>query len=86
MLNSVYQAELCALRSVVKLFVMSDYRRMVVYSDSLSSILALQHAFPENMIIRDIFELMKNAPDKYVTLGWIKAHVGTVTISDGKRR
>lgn len=75
-LNSIFQAELTAIKYAVDWFDNSSFNRMILYSDSYSSIQVLQHTFPDNKIIMDTFKIMSQSNNKKLSLGWIKAHAG----------
>lgn len=75
-LNSVYQAELTAIKSVIRWFATYQESSIIIYTDSKSSYLVLQRTFPSNMIIKEIFQLLINNTNKKITIGWIKAHAG----------
>lgn len=74
--NSIYQAELVAIKHAVKWFINSEYIKATIFTDSKASYLVLQRTFPINIIIKEVFESMVQNPDKALTIGWIKAHAG----------
>lgn len=76
--NSVYQAELLAIQYAVKWFVNTEFMETWIYTDSESSVGALQHLFPSNIIILNIYQTLIDNPNKKVNLSWIKAHVGEI--------
>lgn len=75
-LNSVYQAELIAILHAIKWVMDSCYNSAHIFTDSMSSTYALQFIFPRNDIIKDIFTVLLQNPNKKVYISWVKAHVG----------
>lgn len=76
--NSVYQAELLAIQYAVKWFMNTEHTETWIYTDSNSSVGALQHLFPSNKIILNIYQTLIDNPNKKVYISWIKAHVGEI--------
>lgn len=56
--NSIYQAELIAIRCAVEWFTNTSYGTAYLYSDSQSSIYALDKTFPQNEIVLEIYKMM----------------------------
>lgn len=81
-LNSIYQAELNAIKHVLYWFSNSDSQVIVIFTDSKSSFLSLQRLFPSNDLIKEIYTIIATYTRKQVILGWIKAHAG----NDGNER
>lgn len=75
-LNSIYQAELVAIKQAIAWLINSNYNKAIIYTDNKASTLALQWNFPGNDIIRDIYKIMNSNLNKTVTIGWTRAHVG----------
>lgn len=73
--NSIYQAELMAIFKAIEWFMNSGFYNVIIYTDSFSSVMALQSIFPRNTIVKNIFDLLIKNKDKSVYLGWIKALV-----------
>lgn len=67
-----------AILYALKSFMSSTYLDFVIYTDSLSSVEALDNTFPSNKIIYDIFNLLYHNVDRHVKIGSIKADVGFV--------
>lgn len=76
--NSIFQAELSAIRGAIDWFINSPYSSLSLKTDSLSSVRALERAFPDNEITLQIFNRLLSSPNKEVTVGWIRAHVGHI--------
>lgn len=76
--NSIYQAELYAIYSAIKWSVHSKFNYIVIYTDSLSSVYALQKSFPANSLLLDIITLIYNNSHITFNIGWIKAHIGLI--------
>lgn len=74
--NSIYQAELAAINLATRWFINSELHVATNYTDSHSSVQALQNFLPGNSIIEDIYNGLINNSDKILSIGWIKAHVG----------
>lgn len=77
-MNSIYQAELIAIKYAINWFLDTDYKKVYIYTDNKSSTLALQRNFPANLIIKEIYTNLIQHPDKIVIIGWTRAHVGTL--------
>lgn len=75
-LNSVFQAELVAIKYAIDWFILSSFDYVYIYSDSYSSVQALQRTIPGNGIIFYIYKQLIENGGKIVNLGWIRAHVG----------
>lgn len=74
--NSIYQAELLAIKHAVNWFINSSFVNAVIFTDSRASFMVLQRTFPINEIIKDIFDNMIQYSGKCITIGWTRAHVG----------
>lgn len=68
--NYTYQVELIAIKRTIKLN--SNHSDAYIYSDSLSSTLAIVHAYPDNEIIPQIFNYIDELNNKKMFLYWIK--------------
>ena len=79
---SIYSAELCAIQeALMYCYDAIDNKKIVLFSDSKSSLLKLQNCMataPDNYLISDILNLYCNLrqTNKHVTFVWIKAHIG----------
>ncbi|XP_035221857.1 ribonuclease H-like [Stegodyphus dumicola] len=77
--NSVYQAEMAALRETLNWILRELTKRhcIHIYSDALSVLTALSRPEPKNEILEDIKDLFKRALGYHVIhVHWIKAHIG----------
>jgi ribonuclease HI len=73
---SIYTAELYAIYCALK-FISASPGKYVIFSDSLSSIKALQNPLPAtNYLITWILQELNKMPFKKVTLEWLPSHVG----------
>ena len=74
---SIFTAELVAIRNALLLIERSDMLRYVVFSDSLSSLKALESFYPSHGFVRDILTLLTSlySAGKEVALCWIPSHV-----------
>lgn len=52
--NSIYQAELVAIKHAVNVFINSGFTKVVIFTDSRASYMVLQRTFPINEITKDI--------------------------------
>lgn len=75
--NSIYQAELQAIKAALYWFVSSEYGRASIFTDNKASFMVLQRTFPVNDIVKDIFDILIGNKIKSITIGWTRAHVGT---------
>lgn len=80
--NTIYQAELLAIYLALRWFMQSAFYKMILYTDSSSSVSSLENIFPTNKIIFDIYGLLHQNPEKFIQIAWIKAHAGI----DGNER
>lgn len=76
-LNTIYQAELYAIKQAIDWFINSSFNSVLILSDSHSSIDALKIIFPRNSIIKEIYQQLIANPTKQIYIQWTKAHVGT---------
>lgn len=74
--SSIFQAELIAIDQILVWFTSQDMTSVNVYTDSLSSTLTNNRAFPTNAILKVIFKKLRLKKQKNIYLVWIKAHVG----------
>ncbi|GBM02891.1 hypothetical protein AVEN_52062-1 [Araneus ventricosus] len=72
--NSVFQAELAAIHHAVKWAASNNYK-INIYTDSLSSILALKSAHSRSSFVNSVKQDVAKAGN-LVGLSWVKAHVG----------
>ncbi|GBM68894.1 Putative protein in type-1 retrotransposable element R1DM, partial [Araneus ventricosus] len=72
--NSVFQAELAAIHHAVKWAASNNYK-INIYTDSLSSILALKSAHSRSSFVNSVKQDVAIAGN-LVGLSWVKAHVG----------
>jgi len=76
--SSVYTAELSAIRMALELIRRLKEKSFVIYSDSLSSLQAIQSFYIININVFSILKLYTQLTDmgKHVSLCWISSHVG----------
>ncbi|KAG8184456.1 hypothetical protein JTE90_002303 [Oedothorax gibbosus] len=74
--NSVFQAEATAILKTVEWFVSSRFHNIDIFSDSMSSVMALASLYPKSPIIKDIKDLCSDLGNREINIFWIKAHVG----------
>ncbi|GBM54895.1 Retrovirus-related Pol polyprotein from type-1 retrotransposable element R1 [Araneus ventricosus] len=72
--NSVFQAELAAIQYAAN-WAASNNKRINIFSDSLSSIMALKSAHSRSNFVNSTKQILFSAKD-LVGLSWVKAHVG----------
>ncbi|GBN98468.1 hypothetical protein AVEN_273686-1 [Araneus ventricosus] len=72
--NSVFQAELAAIQYAAN-WAASNNKRINIFSDSLSSIMALKSAHSRSKFVNSTKQILFSAKD-LVGLSWVKAHVG----------
>lgn len=75
--NSIYQAELLAIKYAINWIVESNHRKVYIFTDNRASYLVLQRAFPANVLIKEIFDKLIENNGKKIVIGWTRAHVGT---------
>jgi ribonuclease HI len=75
---NIYTAELHAIRMALDIIRRSRQTSFVIYSDSLSSLQAIQHFLIENEIILDILKVYTQLvhSQKRTILCWVPSHVG----------
>lgn len=74
--NSIFQAELLAIKRAIEWSIFNDYNKVLILSDSQSAIHSILKFYPDNLITVDIFRLLINNPNKKFYLSWIKGHAG----------
>lgn len=74
--NSIFQAELTAIKHAMQWAIQNNYLKILISSDSQSALLSIFKFFPDNSIVLDILRLAFLNPDKFFVLIWVKAHVG----------
>ncbi|GBN80365.1 hypothetical protein AVEN_97595-1, partial [Araneus ventricosus] len=72
--NSVFQAELAAIQYAAN-WAATNNKRINIFSDSLSSIMALKSAHSRSKFVNSTKQILFSAKD-LVGLSWVKAHVG----------
>ncbi|XP_035220472.1 uncharacterized protein LOC118193482 [Stegodyphus dumicola] len=74
--NSVFQAELTALKAALD-FIVNSGRYKVIYTDSMPSLQAIQGGRSRHPIVRDIPKLLISIPANLrPQLQWVPAHTG----------
>ncbi|GBL76671.1 hypothetical protein AVEN_53371-1 [Araneus ventricosus] len=71
--NSVFQAEILAIKMVIEA-ASSLYRPIKIWTDSLSSLMAILNPKSHHSMVREIQTLLLS--HKHIHLRWLKAHVG----------
>ncbi|GBL75371.1 hypothetical protein AVEN_194568-1 [Araneus ventricosus] len=71
--NSVFQAEILAIRMAIEA-ASSLHRPIKIWTDSLSSLMAILNSKSHHSMIREIQTLLLS--HKHIHLRWLKAHVG----------
>ncbi|GBM63179.1 hypothetical protein AVEN_185558-1 [Araneus ventricosus] len=71
--NSVYQAEILAIRMAIEP-ASSLHRPIKIWTDSLSSLMAILNSKSHHSMVREIQTLLLS--HKHIHLRWLKAHVG----------
>lgn len=75
--NSIYQAELLAIKDAIGWFKQSPYSSTNIITDNQSSTMALKDGSTKDQIIIDILKsLQKNK--KEISISWTKSHIGTI--------
>ncbi len=76
--NSVYQAEVCAIKSAIDtLGRMEGGTDVTLYSDSQSALVSLRKFFVQSKLLKACINSLNTVGrDRKVTLRWVKAHVG----------
>ncbi|GBM34474.1 hypothetical protein AVEN_106714-1 [Araneus ventricosus] len=72
--NSVFQAELAAIQHAANWAASNNYK-INIFTDSLSSIMALKSAHSRSQFVNTTKQILSTARD-LVGLSWVKAHVG----------
>ncbi|GBO12565.1 hypothetical protein AVEN_156965-1 [Araneus ventricosus] len=72
--NSVFQAELAAIQHAAN-WAASNNHKINIFTDSLSSIMALKSAHSRSQFVNTTKQILSTARD-LVGLSWVKAHVG----------
>lgn len=76
--NSIFQAELLAIRYAINWFINSRFHDAVIFTDSRASFMVLQRTFPVNNIVKEIFDMLIQNARKRITVGWTRAHIGNI--------
>ena len=76
--NSIFQAELSAIREAISWFIDSKYSIALIRTDSEASVKVLQKLFPSNEVLYNIYQMLANVQNKIVYVKWIRAHVGLI--------
>lgn len=74
--NTVFQAELAAIKFAIN-WALDNNLKVNIFSDSLSSILALNSVKNKSKFLREIKSLAHNSKT-LINLNWIKAHAGNI--------
>lgn len=69
--DTAYLAELTVILFALKWFIGTAVNTAIIYSDSLSSILAINNAFPGNKFLLNIYNIIYGNPNKFFKLGRI---------------
>ncbi|GBN89946.1 hypothetical protein AVEN_28788-1 [Araneus ventricosus] len=72
--NTVFQAELLALKEAVHFALPLASKTIKIFTDNKASILAVSNPKSPNKMARSVFNILLNHPN--IHLNWIKAHVG----------
>ena len=83
--NSIYQAELIAIQQALNWIRNYNHNHFLIYTDSESSVKALQRLFPQNEITKQIYEKILEMPDKTIHIKWLVGWLvfyGTRSIKD----
>ena len=77
---TVYSAELVAISKTLSFIEVCDTTLHVIFSDSLSSLVALNNIFSQHPIVQDILKRLDSLYNdgKIVRLCWIPSHVGII--------
>ena len=75
---TIYTAELLAIYKALCFIQVGENFQHVIFTDSLSSLVALKNFYPSDPIVQDIVLLLTSLKqeDKTVTLCWVPSHVG----------
>ena len=73
--NSVYSAELTAIHAAVRTSSTVDKERVTIFTDSKSSIQAIQSPIYRNQLVSDIHQSLQESTKQY-RLCWVPSHVG----------
>jgi ribonuclease HI len=74
--NSVFQAEAQALLSALRWCRDKQVGKVILRSDSLSSIMALCNVCPKSSLIQEFLRECLYQRNKHILVGWVKAHDG----------
>ena len=76
--SSIFSAEANAIPLALKLVASSEKSKFMIYSDSLSCLLAIESCKTQNTFISKIVEIYTSivAIDKHVICTWIPTHIG----------
>ena len=77
---SIFTAELHAILKAVKEILLSDERMFVIYCDSKSVLMSLQHFNPVHPLVQEILEwhCLAKSRDRSIEFCWVPAHVGVL--------
>lgn len=76
--NSIFQAELLALKEATSWLATSHHEHGTIYSDSQASLLTLCQPITKNTIAYQIRKTILDSPDKTFTFSWVKAHANNI--------
>ncbi|WP_144077532.1 ribonuclease H family protein, partial [Solemya velum gill symbiont] len=76
--SSIFTAELYAILMALRTLRSSTYTKIVIFSDSLSALLAIHHCKIQNPIIIDVLDLFTTlyTAGKTIIFVWIPSHIG----------
>lgn len=72
--NSIFQAELLALKEATDWALNSQFNNILIFTDNQSSIATIDQPITKNSISSDIRSNISSHPTKHITLSWIKGH------------
>lgn len=76
---SIYSCELTAILHTMEFILQNDeYRSSIIFTDSMSSIFAIQQKTPKSVLVQDIIILYNQILklNKCVKIAWIPSHIG----------
>jgi ribonuclease HI len=76
--NSVFQAEALALVRAIEWFRDTDFKKLLIITDSQSSFMALQNICPKSQLILDFLNICEMLEGRLVSIRWQRAHVGNI--------
>ena len=70
--NSVFEAEIFAIIETAKFHHLYQYQTTIIWTESLSALLALCNPQPSSLLVRNLQQLLRFTYNCYLTLAWIK--------------